>query len=187
MRVFKFTMIDQNSPKDMGSTRQSVEVSIDTDDATVIDMLYHFKNFLMACDYRFDLEDEFEVVNHYKTPKESQSDNANSIQNGFDLATSALQKNPEFYDQVRNNWVIDPPNGIPNNNYNDSFKDSLANAFEDTGELSEIAEQNSRESIETAVCLEEITEYLKDTSMSRSERVAFTAWLSDNFVIVQPQ
>jgi hypothetical protein len=62
MRTFTFIMNDIDSEKYEGSTNKSVTYSIEADDATVDNMLYHFKVFLSGCDYFFGVDDTFELV-----------------------------------------------------------------------------------------------------------------------------
>jgi hypothetical protein len=54
--------------------RVSIEFTSNSGDATVDDMMYHFKKFLQACDYCFHLNDIIEVVSEFKESQDQVKD-----------------------------------------------------------------------------------------------------------------
>lgn len=68
MRIYTFTMQDQDLQQFEGATNQQVSISFTGSDATVDNLLYHFKTFLQACGYCFNFDDTFEIVNDFKAP-----------------------------------------------------------------------------------------------------------------------
>jgi len=63
MRRFSFSMYDDDNADYEGAATKHTSYNIDTVDATVDNLLYHFKTFLESCDYVFDINTRFESVN----------------------------------------------------------------------------------------------------------------------------
>jgi len=76
MRTFTFTMHDRDGSTYQGAAEQrvSIEFTSNSGDATVDDMMYHFKKFLQACDYCFHLNDIIEVVSEFKESQDQVKD-----------------------------------------------------------------------------------------------------------------